>query len=509
MTVSSTAVRQDNWIARPISQEITDTFLRTGSGKRYGRHRILVFITGTENRKKLTDFIRKEYGRTSIGLMVDGNPYSMLCDENGMHIAHGKTALTESARHCTYTYEEVTDMLVSLVREGKYARQEIVDCAKDVVASKMAECYVSAIRNIPESVRTYNSEIKQLTEGGKYDKDYVEGVKSYVLDSNNVGKFVSYMEYINDAGEFGEDSPVCYISNGVKKIFRIMRAYYTKEDVKKILETAQALAGCICIPPTSPSFIVEDAEIFITDDEVETRLKEGSGISEGKYRIYSYFTSGHTEKEKTDFLKKEYGIGGSCGIWGVDNSYENHDAGGIELTRGSADGSIMDNDTITRVVKWSEVNKRISALIGKNAYLSEEEKNGLEDYEKQIFARNVHIFFSFVRKEERPAGTALAIPYYNNDAVDSIKEEYFSSTEKERKLLSLMRRKLDCCRDDSRLEEMETIIENFHNYIEGAYTLFPQKARLFKKDIKPKETDFMQKIDFKSMEQMDIFNFIS
>ena len=39
-------------------------------------------------------------------------------------------------------------------------------------------------------------------------------------------------------------------------------------------------------------------------------MASGSGFANGKERIVAYFQENHTPKERAEFLKKEYGIGG-------------------------------------------------------------------------------------------------------------------------------------------------------------------------------------------------------
>ena len=49
---------------------------------------------------------------------------------------------------------------------------------------------------------------------------------------------------------------------------------------------------------------------FITEDEISHTLMRSSGVEGGKNRIFAYFTEAHTDREKADFLKEEYGVGG-------------------------------------------------------------------------------------------------------------------------------------------------------------------------------------------------------
>ena len=56
----------------------------------------------------------------------------------------------------------------------------------------------------------------------------------------------------------------------------------------------------------------EESPAFSMPQEIiDHALQMGSSFEHGKYRIYSYFLQEHSNKEKAEFLKQEYGMGGS------------------------------------------------------------------------------------------------------------------------------------------------------------------------------------------------------
>ena len=90
--------------------------------------------------------------------------------------------------------------------------------------------------------------------------------------------------------------------------------------------------------------------MFISEEEKDLLLLSGSGVQGGKFRIENYFNQPHSSKEKADFLKNEYGTGGS-GRTGYDTW---HDAKGIVLNKGGFGGS-----EATVKMKWNEVAKSL------------------------------------------------------------------------------------------------------------------------------------------------------
>lgn len=101
---------------------------------------------------------------------------------------------------------------------------------------------------------------------------------------------------------------------------------------------------------------------------IDTVLARGSGVSEGKFRIYEQFEKSLSAKENADFLKDEYGWGGAYTVIvgaGID---EQHDGKGILISKG-----IGDDKPHIRLT-WTQVEKRIKELIRLDRYLNPKEK---------------------------------------------------------------------------------------------------------------------------------------
>lgn len=111
---------------------------------------------------------------------------------------------------------------------------------------------------------------------------------------------------------------------------------------------------------------VPSVKMFITDDEINNDFSRGSGVENGKSRIYDYFTKNHTIEEKTVFLRDEYGTGGrSHALSGSDGSGEWHDSKGIRYSKNNCEDVKFN---------WPQAAKRIDELIKNDRYLTEKEK---------------------------------------------------------------------------------------------------------------------------------------
>ncbi|HFM9337516.1 TPA: LPD11 domain-containing protein [Enterococcus faecium] len=113
---------------------------------------------------------------------------------------------------------------------------------------------------------------------------------------------------------------------------------------------------------TKPSAFSFSQEII---DAVITR---GSGVSEGKFRIYEQFQKSLSKKENVDFLKNEYGWGGSYPIITGTGIDEMHDGKGIKISKN------VNGEEVKVLLNWNQVEKRISELIKMDRYLNPKEK---------------------------------------------------------------------------------------------------------------------------------------
>ena len=126
-------------------------------------------------------------------------------------------------------------------------------------------------------------------------------------------------------------------------------------------------------------FLTETEQIAQIDQRAETEqvsafsfseadwraaLASGSGFENGKARIIAYYAENHSAKERTAFLKQEYGTGGrSWTFQDGSNGFLDYDASGVKL-RSYPNGQ-------EQRLKWPEVEKRIHVLIATGQYWDE------------------------------------------------------------------------------------------------------------------------------------------
>lgn len=147
----------------------------------------------------------------------------------------------------------------------------------------------------------------------------------------------------------------------------------------------------------------------ISQEDIDAILTRGSGIHQGKFRIYEQFLKQDSSENNIAFLKNEYGIGGAYPAVSGRNLDESHDAKGIKISRGR-----ISQPEAELLLRWNKVEKRIGELIRADRYLSQAEKDNYPAYREQAEAR---------RKRGEISEEFRSIVYDYNDFVTQLGEE--------------------------------------------------------------------------------------
>ena len=216
------------------------------------------------------------------------------------------------------------------------------------------------------------------------------------------------------------------------------------------------------------SFFEEKAEekppaFSFTQEIIDYALAAGSGFEHGKYRIYSYFLQGHSDKEKADFLKKEYGTGGRSTLIIGTGIGDDHDHKGIRLHRGYGE------DAPAVLLKWNQAAKRIDELIAAGRYMSEKELEYIPEYEKGILATEIYHFYY-----NQPESVVRPYPYAAeyHAGINAIRPQ-LDMPGKVEEILSSMTAVLGNTADFARnYTSMQKALRDLTSYRDGTYSLF-------------------------------------
>ena len=212
--------------------------------------------------------------------------------------------------------------------------------------------------------------------------EYIKGIfnNDYTQLTLSDGRLVGYKTFQNVLhlweGEYENRTAQSFYDWGViAQHFEAMRLLGELTDTMKPLPS---MDGQLTLIMSNQAEEQKTSAFTFSQEIIDAVLTRGSGVSEGKMRIYEQFEKSLSAKENADFLKNEYGWGGSYPVIigaGID---EQHDGKGITISKGIG----SDKPHIT--LSWSQVEKRIGDLIRMDRYLNPKEKEKYPEWlEKQ------------------------------------------------------------------------------------------------------------------------------
>lgn len=344
--------------ASVFTQDMIDYVLRAGSNEPHSLERIVAQFEKNKGVESNAEFLRKEFGTDGRGFLyespdgLDKARFSAWYDKDGITIGMGETAFNRFGS-VSMTWEQVSERISELLNEGRFATQDIL---------KAAEPY----------------DRKQLADKLWYLHQDVE-VEYFIPDYFFIGGFDVSTDKIAEALQ-GE-KPVQEMIDGMKDLIKqyeadrdVLRFHF--HDLPEILEKLKDRQLDRTKFTAEPSFTVKH-KYFITEDEKNRLVASGSNVVGGKKRIAKFFKEPHTAKEKADFLKNEYGIGGS-GRSGY-NTW--HDSKGLVLTKGD-----LSRPDAQVTMKWNEVAERVSKLVAQNRFITQKDIDDEIRYAKRVIA---------------------------------------------------------------------------------------------------------------------------
>lgn len=212
--------------------------------------------------------------------------------------------------------------------------------------------------------------------------EYIKGIfnNDYTQLTLSDGRLVGYKTFQNVLhlweGEYENRTAQSFYDWGViAQHFEAMRLLGELTDTMKPLPS---MDGQLTLIMGNQAEEQKTSAFTFSQEIIDAVLTRGSGVSEGKMRIYEQFEKSLSAKENADFLKNEYGWGGSYPVIKGAGIDEQHDGKGITISKGIG----SDKPHIT--LSWSQVEKRIGDLIRMDRYLNPKEKEKYPEWlEKQ------------------------------------------------------------------------------------------------------------------------------
>ena len=154
----------------------------------------------------------------------------------------------------------------------------------------------------------------------------------------------------------------------------------TEEEVKANLPTVdEQIEMMVEAEDMRNESALKSSAFSVSQEDIDNILTKGSGVENGKYRIYRQFWKQEDSKSNIAFLKKEYGTGSG--------SYHFSDGRSGHFEFGGK-GFSIDRELI---LTWSKAEKRLRELIKDSRYLNPKEKDHYADFLEGISAPQYEI----------------------------------------------------------------------------------------------------------------------
>lgn len=136
----------------------------------------------------------------------------------------------------------------------------------------------------------------------------------------------------------------------------------------------------------------ENELAFFIYENYKADILRGTGIQDGKFRVYEYFLENVSSKDRAEFLKQEYGLGGrTIALNNGENSFADWSAKGYLIQKFKDENSTE--------LTWQETASIIGTLIDDNEYLSEKELAEYSEYKEQQEIKNKQYVFTNLLRE--------------------------------------------------------------------------------------------------------------
>lgn len=325
-----------------FAQADIDHVLRLGGNTDRQRERIVAVFEKQKSTAEIADTLKNLYhGGNGIGSVTAW--YA----EDGIHLSHGKTARYDKSAQ-VISWESAAERIGQLLQDGNFATNVELTEAAGYERSLLAEKLWHLYHDFSDKAR---------------DSGYLSCLSG--IQRTGFPEETAWLAEQLNRPEFRQTLAEEYAAfwTAYQQNRELLRFHYHKpreiwENLKELSLPRRIFSSDLSQVPT--------VQHFITEDEIDAAMTGGSSFAGGKGRIYAFFMANHTDKEKVRFLKDEYGIGGrSHALSGATHSGEDHDGKGLHYKK---------QDCPDVHLNWEKVAKRITSLVQKDRYLTEQEQ---------------------------------------------------------------------------------------------------------------------------------------
>ncbi|WP_368288383.1 SNF2-related protein [Enterocloster clostridioformis] len=325
-----------------FAQNDIDHVLRLGGNTDRQRERVVAAFEKQKTTAEIAEILKTLYhGGNGLGSV------SAWYAEDGIHLSHGKSVRYDRSAQ-VISWESAAERIGELLESGQFASNVELAEAAGYERSLLATKFWNLYHDLSEDAREagYLSCLSEIKGNG-----FPEETRRLTEQLNDPAfRQTLKEEYAAFWTAYQQDRDLLR--------FHYHRPKEIWDNLKDLDLPRRTFSSDLSQVPT--------VQHFITEDEIDAAMTSGSSFAGGKGRIYAFFMENHTDKEKVRFLKDEYGIGGrSHALSGATHSGEDHDGKGLHYKK---------QDCPDVHLNWENVAKRITALVQKGRYLTEQEQ---------------------------------------------------------------------------------------------------------------------------------------
>ena len=325
-----------------FAQNDIDHVLRLGGNTDRQRERVVAAFEKQKTTAEIAEILKTLYhGGNGLGSV------SAWYAEDGIHLSHGKSVRYDRSAQ-VISWESAAERIGELLEIGQFASNVELAEAAGYERSLLSEKLWYLYHDLSEDAREagYLSCLSEIKGNG------------FPEETHRLTEQLSDPAFRQTLKEEYAAFWTAYQQDRDLLRFHYNRPREIWENLKDLDLPRRSFSSDLSQVPT--------VQHFITEDEIDAAMTGGSSFAGGKGRIYAFFMENHTDKEKVRFLKDEYGMGGrSHALSGATHSGEDHDGKGLHYKK---------QDCPDVHLNWENIAKRITSLVQKGRYLTEQEQ---------------------------------------------------------------------------------------------------------------------------------------
>ena len=425
-----------------LPQQVIDEALCIGSNRKHSRLIICAYLK--KDKPDNARFLAEHYGENGAGFYLNGKKYSLWYNAEGIRIAEGESARRSSA--ALIPWEQAAARIRELLDLGRYMPQSELDQVDRYEVNVLADRLLLMFRDIEDEDKRFFPSLRAI-----YDKPggFPEAAEEIAgLLSREDGLQAILSEYEAFAAAYQENPAILR-----SRFYRPLALQAQLADLQREPLHFTAAEG-----------YDPQRRLYISTDEIDNLLRGGKRSVDYRLAVYSFYRNHTDRKEREDFLKHYHGE--YSGYSGENDDVTYQLSKGVSFSHGSIAAPYAKVE-----LKWSAVEKHVSAMIAQGRFLSEDDRDAMPQYEKHQLARNIRTFFENV-PQEQPHPYPFSFDYW--DAVKVI-EPQLDATARVEEIYQMMVPIWEATPQGDRMYKWrKTAFENLTAFRQGTFTLFAE-----------------------------------